>query len=406
MIENNIGISVIIPIYNVEEYLKDCLDSILEQSFEHYEIICIDDASTDNSLNILRQYERKYEKIHIIQHNKNKGLSVTRNSGLKMARGKYIFFLDSDDMIFGNTALEELYDLAEEVQTDIIYFDIVRKYGEKPLILENQKTNFSMKIYTGKELFCVCCEEKRLLVEACRQFYRREFLIDNNIEFYEGILHEDMLFSFLCAMKAKKVIEIEKIYYIYRQRENSIMGIHDRRRAQSVYLILSEIYLYWLTHNFTENENRAIAYYFNSLYRAYKKYQNFEYEYCALDYGNYAEKFVYQLLKNDSRPFFLLPQMKQIVNADNVILYGAGYVAENVIYYLRSLEINIKYLAVTDKKQNPRNLFGIEVKEISKLQEYNKNAVIVVAVTEQFVEEIVCYLKELGFSNIVTLNYS
>ena len=125
--------SIIVPIYNVEQYLELCLDSIVAQAFNSKEIICVEDCSTDDSLSVLLKYE-KNEKIKIIRHEKNKGLSGARNTGIKHAQGKYILFVDSDDVL-ANNALEILYNAINEQEMDVVYFDF-RKFVKK----EKQKT--------------------------------------------------------------------------------------------------------------------------------------------------------------------------------------------------------------------------------------------------------------------------
>ena len=111
-------ISVIIPIYNTEQYLKECLDSVCSQSYKDIEIICINDGSTDNSEEITRSYAQQDKRIKLISQ-KNQGLSITRNNGVSQAQGEYLFFLDSDDTIEQN-AIETLYNRAERTQADIV----------------------------------------------------------------------------------------------------------------------------------------------------------------------------------------------------------------------------------------------------------------------------------------------
>lgn len=402
MIEK-VNVSVIIPVYNVEPYLKECLDSVLAQSFFDYEIICVEDKSTDSSLEVLREYEYMCDIIKIIQHNENKGLSAARNTGLRTAKGKYVFFLDSDDMISDIKSLEKLYAQAEENQLDILYFNYEKfdcsRTGH-PAIKYN---NLQRGVQTGKEKFDDYFEENILCLEACRQFFNRDFLLQNNISFYEGILHEDMLFSFLCAMKAKRVMETEEVHYLYRQHENSIMTTKDKRRAQSLYVVLSEIYSYWLRHEFTQKENEAIAYYFNVLYGAYKKYRKYDMGYYALECGSFAEKQVYQILQNEIRPLFNAEQIKQIAIAEYVIVYGAGYIAEETVEFLIKFGVSVESVAVTSKNHNPSNVMGIEVWEITELKEYADRAIVIVAVTKKFVQEICSYLEEQGFGNVLVV---
>lgn len=398
-------VSVIIPVYNVEAYLEECLDSVICQTLKNYEIICVNDASPDNSLNILRKYRENHGNLRIIEHKENRGLSVARNTGLNEAKGKYIFFLDSDDMLEDKSTLEKLYVLAEEKQVEMLYYNFVKYYedGLRDVVVKNN--DVWNQLLSGKQWFVSCCQQKQIQLAACRQFCSRKFLEQNNIWFYEGILHEDMLFSFLCAMKAKRVMETEKVCYVYRQRENSIVATYSKHRAQSMFVVLSELYSYWLFHDFTKEENEAIEYYFGLLYKAYKKYRHYALGDTELNCGKYAEKLMYGLLKREQKITFSAEQLKAILGAKEIILYGAGVVAEDVIYSLKNLGLEIKYLAVTEASKNHKELYGIEVKEISTLLEYKDTAAIVISVKKQFVEEIMQSLEAAGFKNIVTMKY-
>ena len=136
-------ISVIIPVYNVEKYLGECLDSILAQTFQDFEIICVDDGSTDRSLDILQEYKRKDDRFVIFQQ-RHAGAGAARNHGLKLAEGKYIQFLDSDDY-FEPTLLEELYTRAEKFGSDLTVCSS-RKVDDEGNITETGSPNFPINI--------------------------------------------------------------------------------------------------------------------------------------------------------------------------------------------------------------------------------------------------------------------
>ena len=148
-------ISIIVPVYNVASYLEDCLESVLQQNFQNCEIICINDASTDNSDLILQRYALKYTQIKVVTHTQNQGLSAARNTGLKYAKGKYVWFVDSDDMIMPN-ALKELYYIIEKENIDIVYFDMIRikedDYKRKVVVSETYHEYDD--VCSGREMFC------------------------------------------------------------------------------------------------------------------------------------------------------------------------------------------------------------------------------------------------------------
>ena len=180
-------ISIIVPVYNVASYLEDCLESVLQQNFQNCEIICINDASTDNSDLILQRYALKYTQIKVVTHTQNQGLSAARNTGLKYAKGKYVWFVDSDDMIMPN-ALKELYYIIEKENIDIVYFDMIRikedDYKRKVVVSETYHEYDD--VCSGREMFCKFVEKSQMKFEVCRQLVRREFLKEHNIKFYKG----------------------------------------------------------------------------------------------------------------------------------------------------------------------------------------------------------------------------
>lgn len=222
------AVSVIVPIYNTAGYLSECIDSIINQTLPDIEIILINDGSTDGSGKLAEEYAKKHNNIILI-HQDNAGLSAARNRGLRAAAGKYVYFIDSDDLL-EETALENLYQTSERERLDILYF-AARTFYESDA-LKNECKNFNNH-YLRKGLYPDVLEGKDLLsalyrngdykVSACLQFIRREYLLENGIWFYEGIIHEDNLFTFEALIKAERTRCLSDIYYYRRVRSNSIM---------------------------------------------------------------------------------------------------------------------------------------------------------------------------------------
>ena len=233
MINGNkrIAVSVIVPVYNMEKYLPQCLDSLYRQTFTNFEVICINDGSTDKSAEIISKYAAEKTNILVVEQ-ENAGLSVARNVGIKKAKGKYICFLDSDDKMH-EKALETLYNKAEKQHLDIL-FSSADIFFEKKTIEEEQK-DFTHDKYVrkgkydsalnGKDLIVKMHKNDDYIVSACLLITRRQFLLENNIYFYDGILHEDNLFVFTALINAKKANVMNEITYHRRVRENSIMTV-------------------------------------------------------------------------------------------------------------------------------------------------------------------------------------
>lgn len=225
---NQIKVSIIIPIYNVEEYLEECLVSALRQTLKEIEIICVNDGTPDASMDIVKKYAKQDKRILIVEK-ENGGLSSARNAGLEAASGEYVYFLDSDDYILENT-LEILYKEASKENLDNIYFDAESFFESEDLKEEMavyvdyyaRKEDYS-KVVNGLDLLKKMDENNEFRPSACLQMPRREFLKKHEIEFCCGIIHEDNLFSLECLLEAERVKHIPEQFYMRRVRAESIM---------------------------------------------------------------------------------------------------------------------------------------------------------------------------------------
>lgn len=240
-------VSVIIPIFNVERYIAECIESVQNQTLREIEIICVNDGTTDNSMKIVEMRALEDSRIKIINQ-KNGGLSVARNAGLAQAMGEYILFLDSDDYIVP-IALEELYTQSKENALDCLCFDANVFFETEKVKDENnryvsyyiRKGNY-FGIYEGMELFCKMWGNSDFKPSACLQLIHTNLVKNNNITFYNGIIHEDNLFSFQVLFYSHKVMYRKKAYYVRRVRENSIMTTAQAiKSAYGYYICVVEI---------------------------------------------------------------------------------------------------------------------------------------------------------------------
>ena len=214
-------VSVIIPVYNSEKYLQECLDSVISQSLQDIEIICVNDGSTDSSLSILKNYEQKDSRIVIINR-ENKGVSYSRNEAIQQAKGEFICFMDSDDLYPDNRILEELYTKAKE--NDVLIaggefstFDTnIQPYEFK------QKFGSSIDGYLFKDSGIVDYKDYQFDYGFHRFIYNREFLIKNNIFYPNYTRFEDVVFFTRAMHFAKKFYALDKICYGYRIRHKNI----------------------------------------------------------------------------------------------------------------------------------------------------------------------------------------
>ena len=221
-------IAVIIPVFNVEEYVAECLESTICQTLKEIEIICVNDGSTDGSLSILEQYAAKDNRIKIISQD-NAGVSAARNTGIKYASAKYLYFLDSDDKISPDT-LELAYDRMEQFGLDFLCFDGTAfsdgmEFSEEALKFTNyyQRSHSYNGEYSGQKLLTDMLANEEYRVNAALSMARYEFFVEHNLWFLPGILHEDNAYTFCALLEAKKAGYLNYICYQRRVRNNSIM---------------------------------------------------------------------------------------------------------------------------------------------------------------------------------------
>lgn len=210
-------LSVIIPVYNIENYISECLDSLISQTFTNIEIICVDDDSTDNSLNILTEYSIKDQRIIILKQEYN-GQSFARNQALNIANGKYVYFLDGDDYIDVNT-FEKCISMLEQKDLDIIFFcgntifesleleDKFQKYKN----MYQKKTEENTPL-TGIDMFNKFIKHDDYLSSQCLYISKKSFINDNQISFKKHIIHEDNLFTFKILLTSKRVLSISDVF--------------------------------------------------------------------------------------------------------------------------------------------------------------------------------------------------
>ena len=291
--ENQALISVIIPVYNVEEYLRECVDSVLNQTYKDSEIILVDDGSTDSSGEICDEYVEKDERISVI-HQKNGGLSDARNTGLANANGKYIYFLDSDDYIAPN-ALETLYRVAEKESSEIVFFDAV-SFADTPdfTVRQNYVRKNAYKTDSGYNIFKALTLNNDFHSAVPLLFIDRAFLLDSDISFIPRILHEDTVFTYQLLCKASRVAQCREALYYRRYRKDSIMTSKKTKKH-----FLSCITVCRLNADFTEKnlqgDTRAAYEYvarcaFN-VFNVYEKLSSSEKKECKKELADF-KKFI------------------------------------------------------------------------------------------------------------------
>lgn len=247
------AVSVIVPVYNVAPYLAQCLDSLLNQTCKDWEIICVNDGSTDGSLDILMEYARNHQNFVVLTQ-VNSGLSAARNSGISYARGEYLHFLDSDDCMKPES-YEVLLEKARKKELDLLFFDGESLYEDEKLKEEHSwyQTGYQSKstgdhLTDGEQYFITTVSAQDFRISACMYLVRREFLNSHSLRFIEGILHEDNYFTCVCALLSQRTSHLTQPLYIRRVARGSLTI-----RSLSFRHAYGYFRSYWALRNFLEN---------------------------------------------------------------------------------------------------------------------------------------------------------
>ncbi len=222
----NIRLSIIIPFYNVEQYIAQCLDSVYNQDIpeEEYEVICVNDASPDNSREIVTEYQKKHKNLILVEHEVNKKLGAARNTGRRVANGKYIWNVDSDDMITPN-CLKEMLDICEKNDLDVLMFRLnVLRDGvlinskDKPW-LETNVVSSGVEFWREQGI-----KNQGYISPVWTQMYRRAYLDEQQIYSPEINMGEDVPYTYASVLLAKRMMTTNNPYIIYREDEGSLTG--------------------------------------------------------------------------------------------------------------------------------------------------------------------------------------
>lgn len=234
-------VSIIIPIYNVEAYIEDCLLSVWRQTFQNIEVILVNDKTKDGSMDVVGKFMENHPprfEVKICQHEQNRGLSAARNTGIDNSTGDYLYFLDSDDEI---TA-----DCIERLVRDVRDADmVVGDYRVVNTDLPFPQLGLSSGTLSDHKLLRKAFMNARIYQMAWNKLVKKDFILSNNLYFKPGLIHEDCLWNFMCGCKIKKLSVVKHVTYIYKVRQNSIMTDIGFTKDFNAYLtILDDMYEY------------------------------------------------------------------------------------------------------------------------------------------------------------------
>ncbi len=335
-------VSVIIPVYNTDKYLSECLDSVINQTLRDIEIICIDDGSTDKSLEILNDYAAKDDRIKILTQ-EHKYAGVARNYGISIAKGEYIFFVDSDDYCKLST-LKSLYNKAEETFSDIV---IARPFAyiEKTKKINKIKFSLETSYLNGKNVFSYkdCYRYFFQVFEAWPwdKLYKLDFIIKNNVKFESFRSCEDVTFTFLACIFAKKITFIDNYLFYHRLHDKSMDNNRELYSFFYAYFnIKDKLCLYGLYDTLKESLINDLCettynhyFHFNSLYKKICCFYFIKNRlYPKFDLGSFNE------IHFENKKFFLF--LKSIKNNSFI----KHYFLTEILYKIRQFILSIKLI--------------------------------------------------------------
>ena len=397
-------ISVIIPVYNCEKYISDCLNSVLAQSCDSIEIICINDGSTDGSSLILEQYARKSSNISIINQ-ENLGSGIARNNGLDVANGKYIAFLDGDDYYIDMTALESMVMFCEENDIAVC--------GSKRKILCNDKTT-DMKLFNDVKISAVYCYNDVQIDYDYQSFiFRRDVIEDIRFPYYKRF--QDPPFFVRVMHKAEKFAVIDKYLYCYRQENFSKK--FDREKLGDLLCGLKDNLVF-------ANENNLDKLFYKTLERIEYEYGDIIYHYMStsdcnqlrllMDINKLVQKYVHDnsytlrpihRFMEDiqvSKKNYAKDLIDRIKKNDRIVVYGAGRLAKNFVEFLKNNALldKVDCFVVTQKESD--SIDGISIYGIDECDFNGKRVLIATGVESQYIIEE--NLKSRGIENVELLD--
>lgn len=305
-------LTVVIPVYNVEKYLNRCLKSILIQEWKNYDIIFVDDGSTDSSPQICDEYAESYDFISVI-HKENGGLSEARNMGISQAKGEYVYFPDSDDWLEPNTFIA-LAEALESQEFDIISFNREFVKGEEDAIVSEPKVT---QVFEGKDAYVQMLKQSYITGFANDKVYRKSLFTDNNIQFPIGKYYEDLGTNYKLFLSAKKVYATNQKYYHYLiDNPDSITQSWNEKKFRDMFGFYKEMFYSNFVRSQMNQEEFQISklYYVNGLTHILSSLYKSELD---KKYSELTNEVKLELLKN--RVF--ISQMKDQPNKLKYILF-------------------------------------------------------------------------------------
>lgn len=405
-----IKVSVIVPIFNAEAFLITCLESLSRQSLQEIEIICVEDCSSDRSLDIIQGYQKKDSRLRIIINKENIGAAESRNIGLQAARGEYIQFMDADDYLELN-ALESLYVEAQNHNVDMCYLGmqlVLDNLSEQCVVQKGIQGSYP-EVYSGVELLRLLIERDEFFLYLCSVFYKTSFIKEKKLYFKNLVIGEGGDFILRALCQADRVIVCRNEYYHYRIHDSSTTHRENARKE----LLFGQIVQYIdVLQIFAQQQKEEVLAVF--LQKQYKKMAGGILNLTETDKQQISNrlqipfsKHIFNMLGQENNKYGIVFQKETILRVQKkktVIIYGAGYASREIVDLLQQYAVEIIGFAVTKRDREQTCMYGHHVYEIRELVSHNKHSIVLVAANKKYNHEIGKILENYGFYDYIFLN--
>lgn len=406
MKEDIIKISVIVPIYNKEKYIKRCLESLQQQSLKEIEIICVNDGSQDNSGEIVATYTKTDDRFVFINNEKNMGTAYSRNKALSVAKGEYIFFLDADDYL-DCCALEQYYNELNTKDADMCFIgfeienDSLKKRSSSATI-----RNTYPDTYNGEDLLGKFVVNDEFFLYACMVVYKRKFIEENVLKFIKLRCGEGGEFILKALVVAKKVIVSEYKGYHYCLNDDSV-NADDNITTEALFGQVVQ-YMHMLKKAVERPDASNITLFLN-WYRMKMKgaISNLSEEGIREIRDRLEDEFskhIWSVLSDTTEEADTLlsaDSIEMLKQEPKVLLYGAGYETWDILQLLNRYRIEVLGIIVTKKEGNPEALYGHRIYDIEYLKNFDSKTLIVVTAHEKHQKSICEDLNRYDFYRII-----